>query len=507
MKLNQLYFQWAEETPDKPFLIVDDTELSYRELRQQAMQYAAALHDLDINPGDRVALYMDNRTDIAPLYFACFHVGAVAMPISCFDAPEEVAYAFNDCGGKILIVEPEKEHLIPEIRARAPQCIFLTLNQNDIDDARSLLQEVKHPHTLPPPTDMPMESPAVVMYTSGSTGHPKGVTHSRTSLMANAKNRVETFRHQPAHSFFSSSKLCHAAALTILLLPMASCGGTVVTIRKDSTTTFLHALRHHSPTFATSSPVRLRETLDHPDCRKEDFAGITAFFVGGDKSPESLSSDFLSKTGFPLRQGLGMTELGGYMVGNPYEPPKPGTTGKPIHGTQVRILDANMNQLPPGEYGQVVVKTEAAMIGYWGLPDLTAKAFHDGWMLTGDLGFEDDEGYFTLTGRIKNTIIRNGGNTMPEEVESAMCHHPDIHQCGVTGIPDGIHGQAIVAFIVPENDASFTDAELDTHAREYLAERRCPQHWVTVDALPETEMGKLDRRTLHEQAMNRLQHT
>ncbi|MFW5734532.1 MAG: class I adenylate-forming enzyme family protein [Oceanidesulfovibrio sp.] len=499
MNLCTIYAEALRATPDAPYLVVDDDVLSYAQLHRNVWDDARALHRLGVQQGDRVAFHMDNRLDIASLYFACFRIGAVATPISCFDSPTEAAFSINNCAAHVLIIEAELAHKLQKIRDNAPelsQCFIVGECQEN--SAPSWEEQRALPSEEPPVADVAEDHPAAILYTSGSTGKPKGVTHTHGSLLHNAENRIAAFGHQSGDSFLILSKLCHGAGLSSQLVTLAKCGGFTLCTRGHSVAETHALMKRWKPTLVGTSPSFLREMLHDPTFDPADYAALKALYVGGDKAPLDLYELLPSKTGLELREALGMTECGGYLNCRPSMRPKPGSAGMPIPGTEIRIVDADGNEMPQGKEGELVLRTKALMSGYWNEPEITARTIRNGWMHTGDLALVDEDGYFFITGRIKDTIIRDTGNITPAEVEEVMITHPAVAQCGVFGIPDGDRGEAVVAAIVPADPKTPPDtASLNEFALSNLAERKVPSHWLLLDTMPVTDgMGKIDRKAL-----------
>jgi len=504
MLLHELHQEALRRDPRRNALIVGDRRLAFAEMEETASLYARALAVSGVGRGDRVSLFMGNCPELACLFQACFRLGAVAVPHSCFNTKSEIAYEIDHCQAKVLLVGSELHPRVEGIRQEAP-----SLKEMFVPDApagesalRSLGENAgaaarKAAESGPAHA----KDPAVVLYTSGSTGKPKGVVHSHHSLFHNTANRCRTLRHRPGDAYLSSSFLCHGAALSNLFLPMLHCGGTTVLMDHFSPEGFLECLRSHRPAIATSSPFQLRAVLDHPRCRREDFASVKWFYSGGDQAPLSLLEAFREKTGLELREGLGMTECGGYLIGPPFEEARRGTVGKPIHGTEIKLTDHEGRSVEEGEVGEIRVRTEALMTGYWNDPENTAAALVDGWLRTGDLGRRDEEGYYCFVGRSKHIILRDTGNVAPGEVEEVLDAHPKIGMSAVTGIPDEGHGQAVLAFVVPEDRRDMPSVgEMRSFAAQRISERKVPLRWEFTDEIPLTDMGKIDRAALAEMA-------
>lgn len=499
MNLTTVFAEHARATPDKPYLVVDDEVMTYGELARDTFDYARALHGLGVKKGDRVGLHMDNNTAIAPLYFACFRLGAIAMPISCFDTATEAAYSMNDCGADILIIEREMADKISKIREAVPGLRHCFVVGGDSGGPEASWEGVvTDAGPVPDIVDCEEDHPAAILYTSGSTGRPKGVTHTHGSLMHNGEGRIAAFEHGPEDGFFILSKLCHGAGLSSQLVTLGRCGGTTISTRSHAATDALPLIDRWKPAFVGVSPATLRQILEAPEFIPSVFSGTRAIYVGGDKAPLDLYELTKAKTGIALREAMGMTECGGYLNCRPNMQPKPGSAGIPIPGTEIRIVGHGDREVAQGEDGELTIRSKAVMLGYWNEPEITAATIREGWLHTGDLGHVDEDGYYFITGRIKDVIVRDTGNITPAEVEKTMIEHPGVAQCGVFGIPDGDRGEAVAAAIViAAPESPLTEDELTAFASERLAERKVPSRWLFLDAFPITEgMGKVDRAAL-----------
>ncbi len=495
MNLTEDLYRCRQSTPDKTALAIDEHRLSYRGLVDLAEGYSARLAGLGVAPGDRVCFFMGNRLELAGLYLACFRLGAVAVPVSCFYKPAEVRYAAGHCQARLLVTEPELYAGVAGLADEVDSLRGVYLAGGGGDGPRF---EAAGAGAAPaPPAELEPSAPAVILYTSGSTGRPKGVTHTVGSLGQNTRNRCAALGHDSQDVYFISSYFCHGSALTSVFLPMLAKGGTMVLMRHFTPEGFLEVLRRERPTVVGAAPSQIKAVLEEPSLSRDDFSSIRYLHVGGDAAPLELFGRFAEKIGRPLGVAMGMTECGGYLLTPPQGPYKPGSMGRPIPGTEVRLIDGDGREVPAGEIGQVVVRTGALMDRYWDDPENTAKVIKDGWLLTGDLARRDQDGFYFFVGRSKHIIVRDCGNVAPVEVEDVLDAHPKVRASGATGVPDGDHGQAVMALVVPASpDDPPTVEELEEFTRERLSDRKVPRRWRFVDHIPLTPMDKIDRKAL-----------
>lgn len=500
MNLTQLMGRSLAERPDTTTLVIDDHTRTFGQLEQMSIDYAKALVSLGVRPGDRVAFFMGNRVELAGLYLACFRLGVVAKPTSCYIKPAEAEYELANCQAKVFIVEPELFPGVADLAERVPtlegvyqapglEAAPATSFDRVVDQARAA--------DAPPVHDCRPDDPAVILYTSGSTGRPKGVTHTVASLIQSTDNRLAALSHTADDVYFISSFLCHGSALTSVFLPMLAVGGTTVLMRTYSPAGFLEVLRRHRPSVVGAAPSHAQDIIDQPDVSPEDFASIRYFHVGGDAPTLPLFERFAEVTGLDLSVAMGMTECGGYLISPPEGPTRPGSMGRPIPGTEIRLIDDGGQVVPEGEIGQMIVRTGALMTGYWNDPANTEATIKDGWLWTGDLARRDKDGFYYFVGRSKHIIVHGTSNIAPAQVEDVINAHPQVKQSGVTGLPDERFGQKVTALIAPQDAADPPDfQELQAWIGQKLADRKVPEVWFLVDQIPLTKMAKIDRQAL-----------
>jgi len=494
MQLSTIYQTTLLATPDKAAYICGDTTVSYRLLDTHARRYAALLADQGIKKGDRVALTMHNLPQLPQLYFALYRLGAIAVPISPYSTAAEMNYALVHCAARLLLVSRKLFDTACEAVANAP-LIEKTIVVDDQDNADSSFDQ-QSMETIDACAMAPSD-PAMILYTSGSTAKPKGIVYTRKSLFSTAAYRSETLRLTGADLYFNAGYLCHGAALTTALLPMLYAGGTALFPVSFNPADFLPFVSRYKPTIAALGPSQLWAVLDHPLCALTDFSSLRYVSAGGDVVSSQLHERFLQSMKFPLSESIGMTECGTYLTTAPGMPHKIGSMGKPVIGAEVRLVDENGNDVNTGEIGQIIVRTDTCMAGYWNDEENTARALVDGWLQTGDAARQDGDGYYYFAGRIKNMLVRDCCNISPTEVEDAIRQHPAVKDCGIVGIPDPRHGQKVIAFVQLQTGAApFNGAALETFTASIIMGPRLPDKWVQVTELPATQLGKLDRKKL-----------
>ena len=397
MLVHQLFQKTLQRTPDKVACICQDAACTYREIDENSQRFARGLLHLGVQRGDRVALYMHNILEIAYLYMACSKIGAIAVPVSCYSQTPELVYALNHCEARLLLCSRALHPNVPVIGSQVP-CLQHTFVIDDSDAAweevlRAAPREVVWPHVEP-------ADPALILYTSGSTNKPKGVTHTQRSLWHCAQDRCTTLGLTYRDTFLNTGYLCHDAASTTALLPMLYVGGTAIFPYSFQPEVFLEMVARCRPTFAAASPSQIQAILEHPGRPQVNFSCLKYWSAEGDIVPEQLHENFRAIMKFPLSESIGMAECSTYMTTPPGEPHKPGSMGKPVRGVKVRLVDEVGLEVGLGEAGEIVVRSDTMMDRYWKDPVHTARVLKRGWLHTGNLARQDEDGYYFFVERI-----------------------------------------------------------------------------------------------------------
>ena len=509
MLLTDLYHQGFTTTPDKPALIVDDTVCTYRQLHDVSERWAQALLHCGIMRGDRVSILMGNRIAYLQLYFACYRIGAIASPMSTLyqSVAGEVAFALNLTKSKVLMVSGEHYPAIKDIKSQVPSLERIFVIGDGEDEETSWNRFAESVSGYLPWPEVNESDPALIIFTSGSTDRPKGVTHTHHSLMQGAINKSAAMKLDSHSVILIATMLCHGSGGFGFTFPALYKGGTVIFMASYNTGGFLDLMQKRLPTHVVAVPSEVREIISHPQARQIDFSTIRTFRSGGDSVPNEVLSDFYKLAGFEINQGYGCTECEEFCMNPADGEIRRGSIGVVAAGATVRLIDAQGRDVPRGEAGEVIVKSEAVMAGYWDDPVNTRKAFLKGWLRTGDLARQDEEGYYFFVGRIKHIIVKGGANIAPAEVEDAIAAHPGVKYCGVVGIPDAGQGQLIHAFVVPGKEGETpapTEEELKQFVGTKLSAIKVPDRWTFVDSLPLSSIGKIDRKALAAYAQKNL---
>jgi long-chain acyl-CoA synthetase len=474
----------ATKTPDKIAIASGKEHLSYRALDEEARRLAHRLISAGIAPGDRVALHMLNGIDLAVSYFGCFYAGAIAVPINTrFKAPE-IGYVLSHSGASLYLGQPELRSEVTPIRS-APHGV-----REFVFDVREFTAaNVTHRVRSLPQVDA--DEAAIILYTSGTTARPKGVTHShRTSLIAARADGVGS-----ADVSAVVTPMAHMAGF-VVLLACIDAGATAVMSARFDADQLLDDIESHRCTRLTAMPVMYQALCAAQLAKPRDVSSLRHCLAGGDNVSPTLKTTFAQAFGCPLHEIYGSTELGMIAANWSQDERLRGSCGSAMPDVQLALADATHDAR--GATGECIVRSSSMMIGYWDDPDATAAAVRDGWFYTGDLFLQDPEGNLWFEGRRKEIIIHGGSNVSPQEVEAVLYQHPGVREAGVVGAPDARCGERVVAFVSRSSGERVEAAHLIAFVGERLSAYKTPDQIIFLEDLPKSPVGKIQRRALRE---------
>ncbi|MBK4347170.1 long-chain-fatty-acid--CoA ligase [Lacisediminihabitans changchengi] len=494
----------AERTPDKVAIVVGGAETTYAELWEQTRRYAGALAGLGVSPGDPVAVLIPNVADFPRVYYAVLSLGAIVVPIHALLKSDEIEYVLRDSGATLLVCAAP---LLPEGAKGAAKAGIPVLSVLAPEPVDGILQlEKLAADASPIRTYRPMDpfDTATILYTSGTTGKPKGAMGSHFSLVEQTNTLLlTTFEMVSEDVIFGGLPLFHTFGQTVALNTGLRATARIVLLPKFDGATALRALIDSECTIMMGVPtmyIALLEAAKATDERPKLKYAIS----GGASLPLAVIERFREVFGVVIYEGYGLTETSPVASFNHIgREPRVGSIGQPIWGVDVEVArsdaDDHIELLPHGELGEIVVRGHNIMKGYLNQPGETAKAIVDGWFRTGDLGTKDDDGYLWIVDRKKDMILRNGYNVYPREVEEVLIAHPAVSSAAVFGVAHETHGQEIMACVVLAPDAAADAAELAAYAREKLAAYKYPRRVEVVEILPLGPSGKVLKRELVKQ--------
>jgi len=484
----------ARRTPDRPVAVFDGGRLSYRQLDQASDRLAAALAGSGIEPGDRVALQLPNIPQFLISYFGILKAGAVVVPLNVLLRAPEIAYHLSDSGARALITW---EGVLAEAAkgAEAAGVWRIYAVGHPADAAGAVPFERLLDGT--PPRGMVMRQPAdtaVIVYTSGTTGRPKGAELTHIQLYMNADIPGRLFDVQPDDIVLTVLPLFHVFGLSSILDVCVRFGCTMSLIPRFSPAAVLAATQRDRATIFEGVPTMFADLLSFPELDRYDLSSLRVAISGGASIPAPVLDAFEERFGLVILEGYGMTETASTTTFNPSAAERRAySAGKPIWGTQTQVWDDEGHPLPPGpdHVGEIVTRGLHVMKGYLNQPEATAAAFTGDWLHTGDLGYFDEDGFLFIVSRKKELIIRGGYNVYPSEIENVLHAHPAVAEAAVVGVPHERLGEEVMAVIIVRAAMELREDELVAWCRERLAAYKCPRVFQFRAELPKNTMGKV----------------
>ncbi|MFS0596695.1 long-chain-fatty-acid--CoA ligase [Peribacillus frigoritolerans] len=527
----------AEEFPDKISIHFQGKELTFREVHESALKFAAYLKSIGLQKGERVAVMLPNCPQGVISFFGILMAGGVVVQTNPTYTERELEYQMKDSGAKMILV---MDILFPRVSAVASRTdiehIIVTAIKEYLPFPKNLIYpfiqkkqygiviNVEHEgnHHLfseimkrkiteevdTVPIDV-NDDLALLQYTGGTTGFPKGVMLTHKNLLANTKmcNAWLYKNKRGEERILAILPFFHVYGMTTVLVLSVMEGNTMIIMPKFDVEATLKTIQKQKPTMFPGAPTMYIGLLNHPDIAKYDLSSINACISGSASLPLEVQEQFEKITGGKLVEGYGLSETSPVTHANFIwdQPRVKGSVGLPWPDTDSAILSLESNEeLPPNEIGEIAIKGPQVMKGYWNRPDETEKTFKNGWLLTGDLGYMDEQGFFYVVERKKDTIIAGGFNIYPREVEEVLYEHEAIQEVVVAGIPDPYRGETVKAYVVLKKNAKVTEEELNEFARKNLASYKVPRSYEFRDELPKTTIGKILRRVLIEEEKKKI---
>ncbi|MFX1575684.1 MAG: class I adenylate-forming enzyme family protein [Promethearchaeota archaeon] len=499
----------ATLTPDREALfdVTTNSRYTYTELNQRGNQLANLLsQQYEIKKGDRVAFLLNNRLECIDAFAACGKLGAILVPLNVRLAAVEHQEYINNVTPKVLIFEKIFDEVISEFHPNTPSLSdLLAVDKTSIPKIHSYLQHLKKQSTSPPqrPT-MHFEDPCFILPTGGTTGLPKGAIISHRHVFWNSVNTIINWGLGPTDVCPIIFPLFHTGGWNVLLIPLFHVGARVLLWQKFDALDTLQRIEKEGCTIVIGVPTMYHLMINTPAFATTDFSSVRFWLSGGAPCPVSIMEAFWD-CGQEFAMGYGLTEVG---PNNFYMPPgasktKPTAVGLPFFHNELRVVNDDLEDVPQEQVGELLLRGPHAFSGYWNNLQATQDTIEpDGWVHTGDLVRQDQDGFYYIAGRKKELFISGGENVFPIEIERVLDEHPAIDQAAVVGMPDKKWGEVGCAFIVLEKGKQVLESELTEFMRSKLARYKIPKRIIFVDELPTTSAGKIDKRKLEDQARN-----
>lgn len=477
--------------PDRPALAFEGRAWSYAELDREASRAASAFAALGAGAGDRIALVLPNTPAWAVCYLGAQKLGAVTVSINPNLKPHEIRFILEDSGARIAVASADARRAL----AGEPVESIETWLVADSGSASSLDDLMRGASPDFAAIDLAPEAPSAIVYTSGTTGFPKGAVLSHANVVSNVEAKRRYLGIRPEDRLLLFLPLFHCFGQNAIFNAALQSGATVLLGRRFDADEVLETIRRERATMFFGVPATF--ILLHDRAERRDLEGLRYVFSAAAPLPVEIEKAWEAKFGLPIYQGYGLTETSPFASYNHESRRKPGSVGTPIDGVEMRVVDVETGEeLPPGAPGEIVVRGPNVMLGYWRRPEETAEAMRGGWFHTGDVGRMDDEGYFFVEDRVKDMVNVGGMKVYPAEVENVLYGHPKVAEAAVYGVPDPVMGERVCADIVARSGVH--EAAIVAFCRERLADYKVPHMIHVVDEIPKSPTGKVLKRVLRE---------
>jgi long-chain acyl-CoA synthetase len=480
----------AIEHADRVAIRLDDAVLTYAQLDDATKHVAGLLAAEGVQPGDRVAIMLPNVPHFAVLYYGILRAGAVAVPMNPLLKEREVAYHLVNSGTTLIFAwegfrdEAEAGAKLAEAKAVVVDSVGFSALLGDAQPVDGVVERDDY-------------DTAVILYTSGTTGQPKGAQLTHTNLARNVEITVEMAGITADDVFFGGLPLFHVFGQTCGLNAAIAAGATLTLMPRFDPANALEVLVRDKVTIFEGVPTMYVVLVNHPDKASYDLSALRICVSGGAAMPIDVMTAFEKAFGCAVLEGYGLSETSPVASFNLPDKRRPGSIGTPVTGVTFRIVDDADNEVTPGDIGEIAIRGHNVMKGYWNLPEETADAMRNGWFHTGDMARQDEDGFYFLVDRKKDVIIRGGYNVYPREIEEIFYQHPVVAEVAVVGIPHAELGQEVGAAVALKPGTTATAEELRVFVKDKVAAYKYPRHIHIVDALPKGETGKILKREIN----------
>jgi long-chain acyl-CoA synthetase len=492
--LRELLESRANATPEKAFLFSepDGRKFTYAQLDLAVNRTASMLAAHGIGKGDVVSLLMPNSAEYILAYFACWKLGGVAGPVNSLLKEHETVFVMKNSEAKAILVHSEFLDRIEAIRGELPHLQSVITFDDEAEATREFKDEG------PPGVELGKDDDAIIIYTSGTTGKPKGCLLTHGNIIANARQISEWLHFTDSDRLLTIMPLFHMNAVSVTSMSALYAGGSTVISPRFSAKRFWNVVSEYKITSFGSVATMLSILLNtYPEGVPLGLETEQLRFAmcGSAPVPAEVMKKFEATFNCPVVEGYGLSESTCRSTFNPPDERRPGSCGLPI-GNEMKVFDEDDGEVADGELGEIVLRGENILKGYYKNPEATAVAFRNGWFHTGDIGYRDKDGYFFIVDRKSDMIIRGGENIYPREIDEVLYQHPAVAAAATIGVPDELYGEEVAAFVVLKDGAKIGEEELISYCTERLADYKCPKSIRIVKDIPKGPTGKLLKREL-----------
>ena len=498
MNLASNLARWAAERPAHPAILFEGRRIGFAELDTAASRLAHALSAHGVSAGDRVALFLPNVPEFAIVFFAAQKLGAVTVSINAIFRSAEVEYLLNDSGAKVVFTVGELAQFVP--RERCPALEQVVICEGDTPaGAATLAAWCAGRDARFELVERAADAPASLLYSSGTTGFPKGVTLTQSNISSNVATAARYSGYRPDDRLAVFLPLFHVYGQNYIMNAAVQAGATIVLFRRFVPDPVLEAIARERVTLFFGVPTIFIGLLSM-DLSKYDLSSIRYEMSAAATMPEEISRRWTERFGRRVYEGYGLTECSPFACYNDLIEHRFGSVGRAVEGFELAIFDEADRELPRGEWGEIVIRGPGVMKGYWNRPEDTAQALRGGWLHSGDIGRMDDDGYVFIVDRVKDMINLSGFKVWPAEVEQYLYKLPQVQEVAVYGLPHPDKGEQVVAAVVPKPGQRLTADEVIAYCRANIAAYKVPARVDIVSELPKSATGKILKRVLRDQA-------
>lgn len=511
MNLVSTVHEIAGKQPNKVAYHFMGQDTTYGQFDTQVAQLASALEDLGIEKGDHVAFLLGNTPHFLISLYATMRIGAIAIPVNPIYTPDEISYIIQNSDAKVVIAIDQLLPLIEKAAAMftaVENYIICETDATVVEKVEALPEDVRKKVQLFQslirsgastfvPVKMENDDTAIILYTSGTTGNPKGAMLTHENLYSNARDVSMYLGFTPEDRMVATLPVFHVFALTVVVNAPLLRGAEILLVPRFSPKDVFDIIREKKATVFAGVPTMYNFLYQFPEGKKEDFETVRLAISGGSSLPVALLHHFEEKFDVRISEGYGLSEASPVTCFNPIEKERvPGSIGMSISNVENKVINELGEEVPNGEVGELIVRGPNVMKGYYKMPEETVVALRDGWLYTGDLARRDEEGYFYIVDRKKDLVIVGGYNVYPREVEEVLYEHPDVVEVAVIGVPDINFGEAVHAFVVVKEGIPEVEEVFIQFCATKLAKYKIPKRIEFLKELPKNTTGKILRRSL-----------
>ncbi len=504
MNIGEWIGKRAMVEPDKPFLTEKNREYNNRQFNNRVNSTAHALSSLDVMKGLRVALLMSNSSEFLEIFFACAKTGVIMVPLNHRLAVPELVYILRDSAPEILIYSSEFASKIGEIKkAGLPLRRYYRIGDAEKGSDPDFSDEVEKFEPVEPVEmqDVDLTDPLFIMYTSGTTGDPKGAVLTHQNILFGAIHSLLGYGIDRSYKSLVVAPLFHIGALAASVTPVIYAGGSIVISSFYNASEILKTICREKINYMFAVPVMYQMIADTPEWPDADLSHVHFFISGGAPIPLPVIRKYQEEKSVGFAQGYALTETGRLTSLDLKDSiRKAGSVGKEVFHVNLRIVDDHGRDIHSTEPGEILVQGPNVFTGYWNKEQATRAAFRDGWFCTGDMGRRDEEGFIYIVGRKVEMIISSGENIYPVEVERALQALPEIQEAAVVGLPDSKRGEVVGAFVILKKDMSVTEADILSALSGKIAPYKIPRRIFFAEEFPRNQSGKVLKRILKKRA-------